>query len=564
LNSKKLIQKVNSKKGFRKKMSNQNEDVDVCGICSKVFVDPRLLPCGETACHECIQNVIQSDPMKKEFICKFCKGRHESPPGNQGFYVNLAISKLIKANADKMNEFTSVKKLREKLAEIKVKCEEFELNLDNGVDQLREHCIRIRNQVHLRTDRLIEEVHNFNESLIAEINKYEQECVESFDKQMKGKSDQLDSFVSELNEFCTNQTNYLNEFKIKEKVVEEAVAKADGHLKRLKVENRGFKTMVFNGKIIELKNFHFAIGSDFIGSFEFKNVGIGSNNSFRDQNLSPFIFKNYKTSLFLFMNKCGTNFCFYISHENHLTAVSFNIDDKKITQVPNVLESINPACSLISSFQVAESGDKFIIHVKFLNASGFRVIRGHTLGTVNNCPCLVFMLDKNLEYSKHSFNIYAEDICHMAANDSSILMVSRSNEYQNLNMNLDPIIKRSWKSVKAQVGKTIIGAQMNDKYVFFLCDCRKLKIIEINSGELVHEIETSADQIKLASTDYLVLFSQIDRITHVYEQAGEFRKLDEIPFGIPFKFNGPVLITRDKLNSFALYDLISLRFMSLD
>jgi hypothetical protein len=545
-------------------MFNQSEDADVCGICSKIYVDPRLLPCGESACHECIQNVIQNDLMKREFECKFCDSKHVAPPGNQGFYVNRGISKLLKANADKMNEFTSVRELKEKLAEIKINCEEFKLNLDNGVDQLREHCIRIRNQVHLRTEKLIEEMHNLNESLIAEINKYEQECMKAFDEQMKEKSKDLESFVGELSEFYTEKSNYLNKFKVEEKVVEIAVTKADVYLTRLTLENHGFKRLVFNGNIIELSSRVNELSSAFLGSFVYKEVGVGSTRSFRDYNFKNTVFKSYKSHLNLFTSDFGINFGFHINTSDHLALVCFSNDDKIITQVPNALESNTATSSMISSFLVTESRDTFIFYVKFLYTTGSRAVRGHALDAVDSSPCLVFMLDKNFAYSKHTFNVTFKDAFLIAANNSSVLMVSRNNEYQNLNMNLDPIIKRSWKTVKTQVGQRIIDAEMNDQYVFFLCNTNKLKIIEINSGWLVHEIETSADQMKLASTDYLLLFSQLDRITYVYEQGGEFRKLDEIPFGLSPKLSAYVFVSRDKCNAVALYNLSIIRYMSLD
>jgi hypothetical protein len=432
----------------------------------KVYVDPRLLPCGEKACHECIQNVIQSSPIKKEFSCKFCDGTHEAPSGNQGFYLNLGMSKLIKANTVKINELASVKALREKLAEIKSQCNEYKLSLDNGVDQVREHCILLRNQVHLRTDKVIEEVHNFNESLIAEINKYEQECVESFDKQIKEKSKDFESFIGELNEFHTEKSNYLNEFKIKEKVVEETVAKAEGHLKRLKLENREFKTMVFNGKTIEFNNSPNKISSALLGSFVFKNAGLVPNKSFQNFNLSNSIFKKEKKCLNLFMNEYGTNFGFYINTDNHLTLICYNNDGRIVRQVFNALEHYSSPTSLISSLKVTESRNNFIFRVRFTNASGSRFICGHLVSTVNSCQCLVFVLDKMFTYCKHTFDFYEEQVCHIAANNSSILMVSGSNEYQYFNVNLNSIIDKSCKSVISKMGCTIMDVQMNDQQVF--------------------------------------------------------------------------------------------------
>jgi hypothetical protein len=66
---------------------------------------------------------------------------------------------------------------------MKEKNDDLKTNLDNGTDQVKEYCIELRNQVHLKTDILLEQVHQLNENLIAEINGYEVKCVESFNQE---------------------------------------------------------------------------------------------------------------------------------------------------------------------------------------------------------------------------------------------------------------------------------------------------------------------------------------------------------------------------------------------
>jgi Fe2+ or Zn2+ uptake regulation protein len=79
-------------------------------------------------------------------------------------------------------------------------------------------------------------------------------------------------------------------------------------------------------------------------------------------------------------------------------------------------------------------------------------------------------------------------------------------------MNLALLHEKSLVTITTQVGKTVVDVQMSDKYVFFLCCDKKLKIFEIESGGLVREIEASADQIKLAPGGRIVLFDSINRI----------------------------------------------------
>jgi hypothetical protein len=117
------------------------------------------------------------------------------------------------------------------------------LNLDNGADKVKEHCIYLHSQVHLATDVLIEDAHNFNESLIAEIDKYEQECTDSFNSMATTNDNKFDKFIVDLNEFHSVKIKYLTEFDVNENVVEEALAKADSYLRDLNIKDRSLKNI---------------------------------------------------------------------------------------------------------------------------------------------------------------------------------------------------------------------------------------------------------------------------------------------------------------------------------
>jgi Zn-dependent metalloprotease len=170
----------------------------ICGICNTVLKNPRLLPCSESACHECIQFKIYTDP-NQEFNCQFCKRKHT--PGKDGFPLNGALMKLLIAKSDSnvyRNE--QVDRLKEKLADIKSKCGKFELSSENGVDQVRKNCKQLRKQVEVETEKLINEAHKFNDSLIAVINHYEEEYIKSFKSNATKKNDKLNEFIGMVTE----------------------------------------------------------------------------------------------------------------------------------------------------------------------------------------------------------------------------------------------------------------------------------------------------------------------------------------------------------------------------
>jgi hypothetical protein len=168
-------------------MFYKKEDVEsalICTFCSNIFKDPRLLPCGISACHECI---LSRCDLNKQFTCLSCDEEHQ-PTNKEGiFYPNKSLVKIITANAREVSRGPSVESLKSKLVEIKMMNEELKANLDNGVDQVRDHCVKLRNDVHLKTEILIEQIHQLNEELIKEIDDYEKKCIESYKKNLTDK-----------------------------------------------------------------------------------------------------------------------------------------------------------------------------------------------------------------------------------------------------------------------------------------------------------------------------------------------------------------------------------------
>jgi hypothetical protein len=167
-------------------MFYRNEDVDsalLCSICSETFRegDPRLLPCGEWACNECIQRLTNS---QNEFNCSLCHQKHRSTSQDG-------------------------------------------LPVVNGTDQVKEYCIELRNQVHLQTDILLEQVHQFNEAVIAEIDEYEKKCVDSYQQKSVRYQTANKKFLTKLKKFYNENSQYLTEFKIDEQKIQDGLVQTD-------------------------------------------------------------------------------------------------------------------------------------------------------------------------------------------------------------------------------------------------------------------------------------------------------------------------------------------------
>jgi hypothetical protein len=110
-------------------MFYKKQDVDsalICSFCSEILRDPRILPCGTSACHECIQSRSNAE---NELECTFCKRKHVSMDSESGFCPNLALQKLIESKAANITiDHQKVETLESKLAEIGKKGEDFKAN----------------------------------------------------------------------------------------------------------------------------------------------------------------------------------------------------------------------------------------------------------------------------------------------------------------------------------------------------------------------------------------------------------------------------------------------------
>ena len=70
-------------------------NVLICKICDTKMVYPRILPCGKSICHRCVDLI--ADTEKKRIKCENCAKIHEIP--DEGFPKNLALEELLEFEA---------------------------------------------------------------------------------------------------------------------------------------------------------------------------------------------------------------------------------------------------------------------------------------------------------------------------------------------------------------------------------------------------------------------------------------------------------------------------------
>ena len=93
----------------------------ICKICECKLSDPRVLPCGNSICNNCIDFLINSG--ENHMKCRFCGKTHQVP--SDGFPSNNELAELVKVKPNEVsrNKLTAdfkliLSKLNEKINQI--------------------------------------------------------------------------------------------------------------------------------------------------------------------------------------------------------------------------------------------------------------------------------------------------------------------------------------------------------------------------------------------------------------------------------------------------------------
>jgi uncharacterized protein YhaN len=227
---------------------NEVNKAITCPICSQIYQDPRFLSCcGEFACFRCIQDCADSS-QEPEFECSLCQQKHAK---STVFPPVKALAKLIEAKADFVTQHPKVQELRSKLDELKREHDEFKQRLSNGLHEITEHCGKLRTQVDLETEKLIDQAHQFNEQFRAEIDQYQQSCIESFNSKISEFKSLADPFSSRILSCYDEKTAFLNGFNVDSSNTDGFVEEVANISQDLTTMNRSLNGLLFNKRKLE-------------------------------------------------------------------------------------------------------------------------------------------------------------------------------------------------------------------------------------------------------------------------------------------------------------------------
>jgi hypothetical protein len=181
----------------------------ICKICENKMVDPRILPCGMSVCHRCVD--ILADTDKKIIKCENCGKIHEIP--DEGFYINQLAQEMLKFEAKEVLHSNHIEEFKTILNILKETKESIESTMECGDATIRDHCDKVRNDMQLAIEQAHAKLDEFHKDFMDEIDNHEKECQAMFKLIQQNKAD-IEKALHDSNELLSKSNRLLNQFKI--------------------------------------------------------------------------------------------------------------------------------------------------------------------------------------------------------------------------------------------------------------------------------------------------------------------------------------------------------------
>ena len=322
-----------------------------CPICLQKFTSPRILPCGKSICQNCIEDICLKQQLEYQNayrlrhaindkqpvqinICPFCEKCHQALDEN-GFILNDFIIKTSQLRPEKVYRCSSYNYLDELLNTLENDLKELISKIQYPEARIREHCEKVRNQIDLATETLIEKVSKFRENYLNEIDQYEKNCLKIFKELDKKETHNYQKLIKENESRIQTLSCYVNQPKIDEDKVKKLIEDAKLQEYNLKNQLKLLNGRLFGKEMPHFDEYNKSIESNIIGHLNYENLEVFNDMINVDKLIDPKVEK-------------------IIEHSNVSLALplltlkdSYYYDDKYLVLSENLLKIINDSHSLV-------------------------------------------------------------------------------------------------------------------------------------------------------------------------------------------------------------------------
>jgi hypothetical protein len=239
----------------------------ICKICDRKLDDPRILPCGESFCNKCINDLADRDNNVIE--CQNCQTQHAILDG--GFPINNVVNKIVQLKSNEVFRNLLVKDFSQASNLIKIKCERVELDLRIGETIIYEFCDNVKREAQLAILEAHVKLDTIHEEFFEEIKNYETECQLQF-KQIQLNKSQIEILIEESKVFYCESVDLLKKFNFDESEFKVRLAQANILLENLELVQDKLYSDMFQGILLKFEKTLKEAKSDSIGILKRQNI----------------------------------------------------------------------------------------------------------------------------------------------------------------------------------------------------------------------------------------------------------------------------------------------------
>jgi hypothetical protein len=242
------------------------DSILICTVCDNKMVDPRLLPCGKSVCHRCVDIIAETD--KKKIKCQNCAKIHDIP--DEGFLKNLALQELLECEAKEVSQSNHIKEFKILLETLNATKQNIESTLECGDAKIRDHCDKVRNDMQLAIEQAHAKLDEFHKDFMEEIDNHEKECQAKFKTIQQNKVD-IDKALNESNELLSQSNHLLKQFRIDKTELSTLLEHGHSLQANLETVKDKLQTDMFNGSLLKFEK-QMNFDSNVIGKIVKQNI----------------------------------------------------------------------------------------------------------------------------------------------------------------------------------------------------------------------------------------------------------------------------------------------------
>jgi hypothetical protein len=299
-----------------------------------VIIDPRLLPCGKSVCHRCVD--LLADTEKKRMKCQNCAKTHEIP--DDGFLKNVTLQKLLELETKEVSRSNHIEEFKKVLEILNGTKQTIESTLECGDAKIRDHCDKVRNDMQLVIEQAHAKLDEIHKDFMDKIDNHEKECQVKFKLLQQNKAD-IDKALNESNELLSKSNRLLNQFKIDP--TELSTLFENGHLFQTNLEQirDGIHGEMFSKSLLKFEK-QKSFDSNVIGKIVKQNIELYFLENIEKMRELDFLTKIEYTGYFPVLRPFKSNsFLYLYSKENILNLQCFDKDGNTLFQRKDLLKN---------------------------------------------------------------------------------------------------------------------------------------------------------------------------------------------------------------------------------